>query len=366
MMRWTGGNLTIVGLAVVATVVILLATSACETGTAALNSRQRPAVSSPLVPTVESAQVALFLTQAAVEGQASVAEATANAARATAETYAARVTAQARAQATAQAQSAQATATERAYHATATAQSIHATATARAESAQATATERAYQVTSTAEAIAAQEQATARAASATCTAWAGARTAEAVYVTQTVTALNLERQQHVARVERVLDVVRPIAWTMMGLAALVLALWGVYRLVQVAELRGRQLPRDEQGRTGALVVPLPGGGCDIVHVDRLPGAVVHLLPDGNAEAPPLGATEAQERTTTREQWIEVERARASASGVSRRKPRAQFPMPPRLPVGRVVTLRRLDQALHVDLLSPPMVEALETDWRTTE
>ena len=270
------------------TLVALLVLSAC-TETYTYSPPAPPAVTSTVLrPTVEQAQVELYL-------HGVQAEETLAAVRAlqTATAVAGQATATAMAwQATVTAQAAQATATAQAWEATATAQAARATATAHTQAVQATATAQAGWATATADAILWQQAATA-----TRSAWEVQATSTAVAAAAVATAQAARAEQARLEAERA-RLVYPVRaygpWVLL-FTAFALLIWGGYRFIRAGEVRVRAIPRDERGDARTIVTPR----WKIVKPDRM------FYPVLDPEAPLLPPPEYQDHTTARDQAVDL-------------------------------------------------------------
>ena len=276
----------------------LLALSACADSHAAYSSSPVPpaVTSTALRPTVEQAQVELYL-------YGVQAEETLAAVRAlqTATAVAGRATATAMAwQATATTQAAQATATARAWEATATAQAARATATTRAQAVQATATARVGWATATADAILWQQAATA-----TRSAWEVQATSTAVAAAAIATAQAAQAEQARLEAERA-RLVYPVRaygpWVVLAVTVILLT-WGGYLAFPALAARLRAVPRDRRGDAPVLLLPKPGGGIVVVDPDRSFGPATVI--DTEVTQPQLVPPEYQDRTTARDQAVDL-------------------------------------------------------------
>lgn len=272
---------------------LLLLLACSETSTSAsLSANQVPVLTSTaLRPKVEQAQLDVYLNAIAAEEQQRQAEATLTV------VYAAQ------------------TATEVALQRTATAESRRATTTAQAG--QATATARAWEVTATA--AAAQATATAQTASgqAQATTTAQAATAQAAQAAATATAQlqltraaeraalaqeELQRAQLETQRQRLLYPLRAYGpWSVL-LVLLALVVWGGARFVRAYEMRLRAVQRDARG-DAPLMVFQQGGRIVAYDPDRACGPATIF--DAEVTQPQLADAAAQERTTARDQTIDL-------------------------------------------------------------
>jgi len=328
MVRSKGLFAVVVG----AALAVLLALSACaDSHTAHSAAPIPPAVTSTaLRPTVEQAQVELYL-------HGVQAEETLAAVRAlqTATAVAGRATATAMAwQATATAQAIQATATARAWEATATAQAVQATATARAASA-----------TATMDAILGSQAATA-----TRAAWEMTATPAAAAVAAVATARAAQAEQARLEAERARLVYPVQAYGPWVVLAVVLALvaWGGYLLIRAGEARLRAIPRDARGDAPIIITPR----WKVVEVDRMFYSVL------DPENPLLPPPEQQEGVTARDQAVDL---------VTRGLPPGKRPARSRVQAARRMMVRpyrvlRPGQPLP-SLLDHETVRALDAQWK---
>jgi len=217
---------------------------------------------------------------------------------------------------------------------TAMAQSAHATATAQVEATRAVQTAQAWDITRTASysALAAQ---------------------------QTAQAAQAEQARLEAERARLTYPVRAYGPWLLLLTAFALLLWAGYRMTKAAEARVRAVPRDARGDAPILVLPLQGGGETVIDPDRSFGPALEIRDD--VRQPQLAPPEYQAGVTARDQAVDLVRGQAGTS--QRRKV-----LPPGFGGGlrRVLVLRRLDQAVAGGVLPPPMVQALEADWRKVQ
>ena len=308
-MTWNRGggsemkrNVLLTAIAVLV-VVVLLAPSCA-------NSTYYTATPPPYTPTsaglagayLEAARAEAERDQAANQAtvQAAIAIATLQAIEANAESASAQAAAQA--QATAVAVNAAATMQAMSIQATAADMSFRATQTAEAQSVMATAN--AYNATATA--MARSLQATAQADSWTATAEAvqarGTATAAAVEAIHQATLLEREALE-LERARRVQPVRTWGPWALLALAGVGLALL-IWRAAVVLELRGRAVKRDQRGDAPVFLLPLPGGGVAMVDPDRGWGPAT-VVNGGTVTAPQLAPPEYQERTTARDQAVDL-------------------------------------------------------------
>ncbi len=335
-----------------AVIVILggLALSACASTSSAPSAHVVPpaVTSASLRPTVEQAQVELYLqgvqAQETLEAVRALQTATAVAGQATATAMAW--------QATATAQAVGATATAQAWEATATAQAVQATATAHAQAVRATATAQAGWATATADAILWQQAATA-----TRSAWEVQATSTAVAAAAIATAQAAQAEQARLEAERA-RLVYPVRaygpWAILAVAVIMLA-WGGYLAFPALAARLRAVPRDRRGDAPVFLLPKPGGGVVVVDPDRSFGPATVI--DGEVTQPALAPPEYQERTTARDQAVDL--VTRGLPGEKRRRRRTPVgllgPGSRRPPVVRVVPPEEVRQWLEE--VEPKVLEA---------
>lgn len=283
--------------------------------------------------------------------------------------------------ATAQAAQAYAQATQQAAagQATATAQVAHANATATAQAIQATATQEARIATATAQAE--RATATARAWSEGATATTDSRRATATVQTQqdaaqaTVVQATAQAVARLDRREALLEPVRAVGLILLILAAVFAVGWLGLRAWELLEDRAR------------LVRRRPDEGEPIMILDReriaLPlrqwGAYADMT-YGEERAPMLApSAEAQERTTARQQTVNLEHAHQTSDVVrARRQPKQRtktviFPSGTPLPPprrrntreGGLVGVRQLGDlraAATAGLIAPHLADAIDAEW----
>ena len=254
------------------------------------------------------------------------------------------------------------TATSSAIRETQTAEAIRATQTAEAlaRAATATAQHKADLSTATAEALAYEATVTRRAWEGWQTATAAALQATAQSYAATATRAQ-EKRDMVLAYGRDYGVPLLLLLVAGGIAALV-----VYA---VREYRKRPViyPRNFLGDAEPMAFRDTGGGYTLVDLDRQPGPVLQVLPDGRVNAPQLRSAGQEERTTARDQAVDA--ATRPRLGGGHRSQTPALPAPPEAPapgLRSVRVLRRLDQAERVGLLPPPLVEALAADWEEGE
>lgn len=342
----------------------------------------------PAKATAEAIALSQMGTMAAFEVQQRQAalDATARAAASQATLEAQRAEADvARIVSTRQAEAATAAANDRAIQATAQAHAtqvaLEVAATTQARSIEATAQQRSYEATATAEAWNRQATATAQskvdAATATAQAvewaatvqyqaWEARTTATAEVVGATQAAYQATATRAAEERELTLGYARDY-----GIPVILLALAGCAVALVVYGLRqyGRRpivYPRSVLGDSEPMAVPQIGGGFAFVDLDRQPGPVLQVLPSGQVNAPLLRSAAQEERTTSRDQAVDLaSRPRLGAGrggGDTPALPMAPPPTPPAPGLRSVRVLRRLDQVERAGYLPPPLVEALAADW----
>jgi len=378
-------------LVLLTTLSLAIVTAALLTG-CATGYTPPPALDGPLNSTAQAIELERYATRSAAEvgaaeaqaqatAQAAVYQATAVAAqsqaeqeRARATEQAAQVTAQAQAtaqavaaQQTAQAAAVQATATERAYQATATAQrqADDATATRAAWEGQATATKAAWesQVTATAQRRADDATATQQAFDYAATATAESQQATQVAYQATATRQAQQRDEILAY-GRDYGIPLLLFALLSGLVFLI-----AYGVRQMAD-RPQIIQRDLRGDAPLLVLKTPNGERNLVDADRQPGHVTRILPNGSVEAPQLRSAGQEERTTARDQMVDLAtRPRLGSGTQGGRAPALPMPAPPRAPapgLRSVRVLRKLDQARQAGLLPSPLLTSLQADWEVEQ
>lgn len=330
---------------IVAVMVLLLA---CTETTVNPSGVAMPVMtSSALQPTLDALQVERYAQAIAAEQQQRAAQATLAVfyAAQTATAEGARATATAiSAQATAMAEAQRAQSTATAWQTTVQAQQAQATATVAALQAQATATARAQEI---------QAAGTAQAGQATATAAAVLFSQEATATTQALQALSTvqaaEAAQEVLALRReamINDVRAWVPWVL-GIAGVVLVLWGFYRLIRAAEQRARFVTVKPDERE---VILLDGAA---VQPDRSFVPVLSYATPQQA----LPTPDDQRETTQRAQAVAL--IRASGGNPRAVAETAQPRVPGLAPVREFRTLRHATEA---GILPPPLAEAIEAKW----
>ncbi len=262
--------------------------------------------SSALQPTLESAQVEVYLETIRTERQQRELQLTL-------ESLYARQTA------TADAQRAEKERLAQASTMTAEARKITATAvawrtTVEAGQAYATATAQAQRVTATANA-----QRFAHEATVTAAAWAVQATAtvEALQATATAQAAAAERTQLLLERERMVNGLQAYApWGIGGI--LLVALLGFLAwLAKLLAPRISAVPRDPRGDAKILVIPDGKGGMMILDPDRSFGPALQIV-EGQVSQPPLAPPEYQDRVTARDQAVDLTHRGLPAEAARRR------------------------------------------------
>jgi hypothetical protein len=351
-----------------------------------------PALTGPLQATADAIALERYATRSAAEVRAveAQAQATAQAAiyaatvqaveaqqvqeRLWATQQAAQLTAQAQGtlqaramDATMQAEAIRATQVERSYQATATAQALDRQATATADARYWQATQEAaratHQAQATADALAYQATATRDAWQARTT--ATAESAQATQQTYRATATRQAQQREVVLAYG-RDYGIPVVLLILGGCLMALI---VYTIRQHAK-RPIIYPRNFLGDAEPMAVPMQGGGYTFVDLDRQPGPALQLLPDGQVNAPQLRGAGQEERTTARDQLVDMTSRPKLGSGKGSAGmpslPMAPPPTPPAPGLRSVRVLRRLDHAKQVGFLPGPMIAALEADWEVEQ
>jgi hypothetical protein len=339
-----------------------------------------------LQPTLEAIALERYGTQSAMEVRAAEAQAQATAEAARIQATLTALAAQREVQRDAATlQAAEATAKAEGTH-----QAIEFTREAHREAMTATAQERDYRATmtraawefeQTRQAVAGTRQAEATAgalafqATATRQAWEGAQTATAESAGATRAAYDATQKAYQATATRqaqqrdeVLAYGRdygiPVVLLIVagGIVALI-----VYAIRQHAK-KPVVLERDFRGDAQPLGLPLPGGGWQLVDMDRQPGPALVALPSGEVTAPQLRSAGQEERTTARDQLTDLTarpRLGGGHKGSGGRTPAVPLAPPPRPPapgLRQVAVLRRLDQAAAAGMLPPGVVATLQADW----
>ncbi|HHS96650.1 MAG TPA: hypothetical protein ENK08_01925 [Chloroflexi bacterium] len=325
----------------VVTLTLLLLSACADSYTVHSAAPIPPVVTSTVLrPTVEHAQVELYL-------HGVQAEETLAAVRAlqTATAVAGQATATAMAwEATATAQAVHTTATARVWEATATAQAVQATATAHAQAVRATATAAASQATATAQAILWQQAATA-----TRSAWEVEATSTAVAAAAIATAQAARAEQARLEAERA-RLVYPVRaygpWALL-FVAFALLVWGGLRVVPALEARLRAIPRDARGDAPIFLI-----NGKVVDPDR------NLYPVLDLRNPLLPAPEQQEPVTARDQAVDLV-TRGLPPGKRSARSRVQAA---RRMMSRPYRVLRPGQPLP-PLLDRETVRALDAQWK---
>ena len=201
---------------------------------------------------------------------------------------------------------------------TADVQAWNMTATAQVREWETTATAIAWQTTVTAEAQAraiAWENATATAQAIrtendlrmTAVAWQVTQTAVAAEqaANDALRAEQLEREQLATKRERLVYPVKAYGPWVILVATVVVIIWGAWRLIRASEHRVSVVRRDERGDAPLIPVRTPGGGIVLLDPDRSFGPAMVVDGSGKVSQPALAAPEAQERTTARDQAIDL-------------------------------------------------------------
>lgn len=215
---------------------------------------------------------------------------------------------------------------------------------------------------------------------ATATAWArdDMLTQEARYATRqaesTAVVVQATRQSHEATATRMAAVreERLGAARDYGLPLILLGLVGCFIALVVYGLRQWSkrpivYERSLLGDAQPMAVPQVGGGFAFVDLDRQPGPVLQVLPNGAVNAPQLRTPAQEERTTARDQMLDAASRPRLGAGHSGPAPQlaADPPQAPAPGLTGVRILRRLEQAETAGLLPPGQVEAIETVWKET-
>ena len=278
------------------------------------------------------------------------------------------------AHATAQAQVVQATAAAVAAQATAQAAAIQATAEARAMNATATTEAWDRQTTATAQSKADSATATAQViaweATSTQRAWEGKTTATAEAVQATEGSHHATMTRQAERREETMGYARDYGLPLLLLSgASGLVVFIVYIIRQQAK-RPIVYPRSVLGDAEPMAFPRPEGGYTLVDLDRQPGPVLLVGPTGNVDAPQLRDPGQEERTTARDQVLDMSTrpklGPGHKGGAPPELPLAPPPTPQIPGLRSVRVIRSLPQANRAGLIPPPMFEALAADWEETD
>ncbi|MCX7855563.1 MAG: hypothetical protein N2556_06275 [Anaerolineae bacterium] len=238
---------------------------------------------------------------------------------------------------------------------------------------QLTVTERAFQLTAT-------EQAQRDMLTQTALAWNNQLTADAYYqarqetataqhVQGTRTAEHATATRQAERREEVLAYGRDFGLPLILLALLVCGILLLIYGIQWWMRRPVPFNRDFRGDARPFFIPTRDGKYVLVDLDRQPGPAMIVHPDGTVEAPQLRPAGQEERTTARDQVVDLTtRPRLGGPGTRGHQPILPLAPPPSPMQGirRVAVLRRLDQAAAAGMLPPTLVATLEEDWRSDD
>ena len=215
---------------------------------------------------------------------------------------------------------------------------------------------------------------------ATATAWARdyEATAQAEYdarrASATAEVIQATRDSHQATAtraaekrEETLGAARDFGLPMLGLALILASIAGIVWLVRQWVSRPQIVERSLLGDAQPVMVKGRDGRWQFLDLDRQPGPVIELLPDGGASAPQLRTPAQEERTTSRDQMADA-MTRPRLGGGHGAQPVQMAEPPQARPEGLtgVRVLRTLGQASTAGLLSPPAVEAIEAVWSEPE
>jgi hypothetical protein len=343
-------RLATVGLSILFGLTLILSMTACDSGTGYRSSSwYTPTFAEPLDGTAQAIALERFATQSAAEVQASqaIAEATVQAVIAAATAQAAQQqleqqwalgTVQA-GQATAAAES-----TRQALAATATHQAwvVGVTATARSWEATATAQSRWDAATATAQARSDAATATHQARSDMLTATADSYQLTRVAYHATATRQAQEREEVLVYGR---DFGIPLVLLVLVAALAYLIAYGIRWLSR----RPVVYPRDFRGDAQPVAVPTPDGKFVFIDLDRQPGHITVIRPDGTVEVPQVRDPGQEERTTARDQLLDRDTRPLLGPGRRSGQP-STMPLtpPPSSPPG----LQRVLQVRRLELLGP--------------
>jgi hypothetical protein len=236
---------------------------------------------------------------------------------------------------------------------------------------QLTATERSFQLTAT-------DQERRDMLTRTAQEWSDRLTADAYFMSQhqtataeivqaTRTAEHATATRRAEQREEVLaygrDFGLPIILLALLFCAILLLIYGIQWYLH----RPVPFDRDWRGDARPLMMPTRDGKYVLVDLDRQPGPAMIVHPDGTVEAPQLRSPAQEERTTARDQLVELH-TRPRLGGPGRGNPPSLPLAPPPSPQGlrRIAVLRRLDQAAAAGMIPPVLAASLEEDWRSDD
>jgi len=211
---------------------------------------------------------------------------------------------------------------------------------------------------------------------ATATAWAVGyqATADALYATRraeaTAEVVSATRQSHQATAtraaekrEETLGAARDYGLPAFGLVLVLAAIVGGVWLAREWMNRPQPIQRSLLGDALPMMFRGRDGRWLFLDIDRQPGPVIELLPNGGASAPQLRSPAQEERTTARDQALDgVSRPRLGGGHSAQPLPMAEPPQAQPEGLQGVRILRTLGQASTAGLLPPGQVEAIEAVW----
>jgi len=190
-------------------------------------------------------------------------------------------------------------------------------------------------------------------------------TAEIVQATRTVEHATATRRAE--RREEVLAYGRDFGLPLILLALLICVILLLIYGIQWYLHRPVPFDRDWRGDARPLLMPTRDGKYVLVDLDRQPGPAMIVHPDGTVGAPQLRSPAQEERTTARDQVVDLS-TRPRPGGPGRGNPPSLPLAPPPSPQGlrRIAILRRLDQATAAGMIPPILAASLEEDWRSDD
>jgi len=215
---------------------------------------------------------------------------------------------------------------------------------------------------------------------ATATSWARdyEATAQAEYdarrASATAEVIRATEQSHLATATRSaqkreenLGAVRDYGLPAFALVIIVVAIIGLVWVVRTWMDRPQPVQRSLLGDAQPMMHRGRDGRWQFLDLDRQPGPVIELLPDGGANAPQLRTPAQEERTTARDQALDgVSRSRLGGGHSAQPLPMAEPPQAQPEGLQGVRILRTLGQGVTAGLLPPGQVEAIEAVWSESE